>query len=50
MRGQTAGYFIRQVLLDTNWASIIDALLATDGDTTYEALTCIGLDPESATG
>ena len=32
-------------LLDTNWASIIEALLATNGDTTYEALTCIGLDP-----
>jgi hypothetical protein len=32
-------------LLDANWTSIVDALLATNGDTTYEELTCIGLDP-----
>lgn len=31
--------------LDINIAELIDAILKTDGDTRYEALTCIGLNP-----
>ena len=31
--------------LNVEWASVVGALLATNGDTTYEELTCIGLDP-----
>ena len=34
-------------LLDTSidWASILDTYLATDGNTSFEELTCIGLEP-----
>src|SRR5687767_7170440 len=31
--------------ITADWASVVENLLATSGNTSYEELTCIGLDP-----
>ena len=35
--------------LGIDWAKVIEALLATDGDTNFEELTCVGFDPNGTT-